>query len=355
MRSRFVLGLVLFALLAIGVSSASIPSNEGEIHACYTTSAGTLRLAHSSADCSTAEAHVSWMQRGPPGAQGPAGPAGPAGANGSAGAVGPAGPAGPTGSPGPSGPTGPQGPAGVDGIDGAAGPAGARGPPGPPGSSSANGDVVLLVLPQPWGLGTVESTDGTILCAPSCLGGFPVGSMVTLEASAAEHAVFTGWAGPCAGTDPCVVEMNASQSVVANFAPVPTDLQVLRVDGHRNDTSFTNIHKLRILVELAPGSEALDLTHLVMRMSDGSTAYYYHYGWADSGGFNVTFVRGVNNSAVMQVGDLVQLELHTWPFGHEIWTNMDVELSLFPASGGEVVADFRTPTNYGPEKIITLR
>lgn len=121
--------------LGTAFAVASIPDSNGTIHACYTTTGGTLgalRLiepggATLPGSCSASERQIDFNQTGPTGARGPTGPAGTDG---------------PTGPPGPSrGPTGPTGPAGQAGIGskGDPGPAGAEGPTGPRGFQGQKG------------------------------------------------------------------------------------------------------------------------------------------------------------------------------------------------------------------------
>ncbi len=63
------LGAVAFAA---GIASATIPDSGGQIHACYKTENGQLRVTDSGA-CASSESPLSWNQIGP------AGPAGPSG------------------------------------------------------------------------------------------------------------------------------------------------------------------------------------------------------------------------------------------------------------------------------------
>ncbi|HUR69126.1 MAG TPA: archaellin/type IV pilin N-terminal domain-containing protein [Candidatus Thermoplasmatota archaeon] len=135
---------------------------------------------------------------------------------------------------------------------------------------------------------------------------------------------------------------------------VSSNLKVLNIYGHRNDTS-SNLDKLKLDVELSAGATALDLTKLIIRFSDGDAAYNYAYGWEGGNGFNTSWIRGTNASAVMQPGDLVELEVHTWPAGSAIGTRESISVSLVPETGSAVIADFKTPATYGTDKVITLR
>jgi Divergent InlB B-repeat domain len=72
------------------------------------------------------------------------------------------------------------------------------------------------------GTGTVTSAPTGINCGATCSTSFSFGTQVTLTASAATGATFTGWSGGgCSGIGTCVVTMNAAITVTANFT-VPT-------------------------------------------------------------------------------------------------------------------------------------
>ncbi len=69
------------------------------------------------------------------------------------------------------------------------------------------------------GNGTVVSDPGGINCGNTCAANFASGSTVTLTATPAGGATFSGWGGACSGTGPCSVVMNGNQTVTAAFAP----------------------------------------------------------------------------------------------------------------------------------------
>ena len=101
---------VLVALVAGGVSYASIPGAGGVISACYDKQSGQVRIYDAGGGipkgCGKTETAISWNQQGPKGDKGDTGPQGPAGPTGGAGPPGPAGPAGATGPAGPAGSAG---------------------------------------------------------------------------------------------------------------------------------------------------------------------------------------------------------------------------------------------------------
>ncbi len=67
------------------------------------------------------------------------------------------------------------------------------------------------------GQGTVTSSPGGIDCGDECVEVFTSLTEVTLTATAEPGSTFTGWTGPCSGTDTCVLTMDQTRSVSATF------------------------------------------------------------------------------------------------------------------------------------------
>lgn len=67
------------------------------------------------------------------------------------------------------------------------------------------------------GSGTVTSSPSGINCGSTCSAQMPIGSVVTLTATPAANATFTGWGGACSGTGPCSVTMTGDRTVSARF------------------------------------------------------------------------------------------------------------------------------------------
>jgi hypothetical protein len=67
------------------------------------------------------------------------------------------------------------------------------------------------------GSGSVSSTPAGISCPGTCSARYAGGTVVTLTATAASGASFTGWSGACTGTGSCSVTMSAAKSVTATF------------------------------------------------------------------------------------------------------------------------------------------
>lgn len=77
----------------------------------------------------------------------------------------------------------------------------------------------LSVTKTGTGTGTVTSTDTFINCGTTCSYSYTPGTLVTLQAIPDATSTFIGWTGGvCSGTLPCVVTMNAAQTVSAYFA-----------------------------------------------------------------------------------------------------------------------------------------
>ncbi|MBK8743119.1 MAG: hypothetical protein IPM02_28295 [Betaproteobacteria bacterium] len=70
---------------------------------------------------------------------------------------------------------------------------------------------------------TVSSSPGGINCGAVCYQNFGGGTVVTLAGTPGAGSTFTGWGGACSGTGMCVVTMDTTKSVSANFTLAPCD------------------------------------------------------------------------------------------------------------------------------------
>lgn len=97
--------------------------------------------------------------------------------------------------------------------------------------------------------GTITSSPSGINCGSSCAANYSSGTVVTLTAVAANGYTFTGWTGNCAPSgipvSPCVVTMEKSESITANFTtniPVFYTLSVTSGTGGSVSSSPTGIN-----------------------------------------------------------------------------------------------------------------
>jgi hypothetical protein len=106
------------------------------------------------------------------------------------------------------------------------------------GSSSSN----LTVQKNGMGSGTVTSQPAGIDCGPTCVAGFPTGTVVTLTPTPAAGSIFSGWNGPrCGGTGPCTITLDTDFTAFPVFNPAPTDLLTLTVNKQgRGDGTVTS-------------------------------------------------------------------------------------------------------------------
>ncbi|HEX5062858.1 MAG TPA: InlB B-repeat-containing protein [Kofleriaceae bacterium] len=85
--------------------------------------------------------------------------------------------------------------------------------------NGATGSTVTQTSPPP--------PQQQINCGGTCNANFDYGTAVTLSATPAANAVFTGWSGGgCSGTGTCVTTLTANTTVTANFSLVQRSLSV---------------------------------------------------------------------------------------------------------------------------------
>ena len=110
-----------------------------------------------------------------------------------------------------------------------------------PACFGTGGDPLLTVTRTGSGTGTVTSSPAGISCGGTCSAPFASGTVVTLTAAATGGSTFTGWSGGgCSGTGTCVVTLDTSTSVFAEFsAPVAcVDDAFEGLGSGGNDTCF---------------------------------------------------------------------------------------------------------------------
>jgi hypothetical protein len=93
----------------------------------------------------------------------------------------------------------------------------------------ANAVAALAVALVGSALGTVTSEPPGIACGSDCSEPYAVAVPVTLTATPAVGATFTGWLGACTGSAACTLTPGTTSSVSASFGPAA--LTPLRVDA----------------------------------------------------------------------------------------------------------------------------
>jgi hypothetical protein len=89
--------------------------------------------------------------------------------------------------------------------------------------------ATLAVAKSGNGVGTVTSSPAGINCGADCTENYPVGTEVTLTATAGANSVFTGWSGDCSGTSStCMLTMDAAKTATATFDLVQRSLTVTK-------------------------------------------------------------------------------------------------------------------------------
>jgi Divergent InlB B-repeat domain len=88
----------------------------------------------------------------------------------------------------------------------------------PPDSRMEPGLVKLTVERTGTGTGAVTSNPAGIDCGAGCSLSLPLGTMVTLVATANTDSLFSGWlGGGCSGTGECTVTVDGAKTVAASF------------------------------------------------------------------------------------------------------------------------------------------
>ncbi len=88
------------------------------------------------------------------------------------------------------------------------------------------------------GIGTITSTNSTIVCGEVCDYEYQFQSTVTLEPLPDPSSTFEGWSGACTGFRPCTVAITDTRVVTAEFTIIPVTVSVsISGTGQGNVTS----------------------------------------------------------------------------------------------------------------------
>ena len=88
--------------------------------------------------------------------------------------------------------------------------------------------VSVAVARAGGGAGSVVSSPPGIDCGSTCSAVYAKGALLRLTARSEEGSRFAGWAGACAGSAVCILQLSEATSVIANFVPLSHSLTVAR-------------------------------------------------------------------------------------------------------------------------------
>lgn len=93
------------------------------------------------------------------------------------------------------------------------------------GDTNVDAEFATITYPLSVGItgtggGIVASTPAGVDCGGSCTVSFDIGTVVTLTASPNALSTFEGWSGACSGIGPCVVTMDGTTTVGAQFTKI---------------------------------------------------------------------------------------------------------------------------------------
>ncbi len=100
--------------------------------------------------------------------------------------------------------------------------------------------ATLVVVKAGSAAGTVTSSTGPINCGVTCSHAYVNGTAVTLTATPAAGAQFTGWLGACSDTAECVLTLNADAAAIATFAPAAMGPPSLDIDANAQFDALTD-------------------------------------------------------------------------------------------------------------------
>ncbi|HEV8361308.1 MAG TPA: hypothetical protein VGR28_12725 [Candidatus Thermoplasmatota archaeon] len=143
---------------------------------------------------------------------------------------------------------------------------------------------------------------------------------------------------------------------------VANNLVVQTVEGHA-DATGSNLAAVNVTVSLAAGSRHVDLSQIVIRISNATAVRQLVYSTAAGNAtFTATALRDADSSfndttPVMTTGDLVSINLDLSSSGANLGAppRSSLDLILQPEVGVRVQAELRVPPTMNPSAVVLLR
>jgi flagellin FlaB len=146
---------------------------------------------------------------------------------------------------------------------------------------------------------------------------------------------------------------------------VATNVAVVNVFGQILPTgTATKINVINVTLSLAPGAKQVDLSQMILQMSDGTIEKRLNYSAAGDAAnqFTASVIRDADASfsagiPVMTPGDLISVDvnLNATTNNMELGPRDQITMQIIPEIGAPVGADFATPSTFGVDKIFQLR
>lgn len=153
--------------------------------------------------------------------------------------------------------------------------------------------VTLTVARSGTGMGEITSDSGLITCGATCSAVVPVGTVVTLTATADNASVLTRWVGGGCGTAPsCAVTVDADLTVTAEFA-VAQRMVTVTLPGNGQGIVTSNVGGIA-----CPGTCNVTVAHgTAMTLSATATMPSTFTGWSGA-------CTGMGSCAITVNGDV---------------------------------------------------
>ncbi|WP_407355788.1 archaellin/type IV pilin N-terminal domain-containing protein [Methanolobus sp. WCC5] len=203
------------------------------------------------------------------------------------------------------------------------------------------------------------------------------GGMIEWLSSSGAFNISVDGEAPTSVEDGSYYEHRFSRSGSHNFTVTATSGSTSGTITVSDSVEYGEITKLHISVSLGPGSEDVDLSQLIIYLSDGSHVANVRYDTADtsvaihkptSEYFSVSPIRTRDQTVfkatqpVLRTGDIMEVVVdirRVFQADDEDYQGLaprtEVSFQVRPEAGALVVFDFTTPGAYFDEKYILLR